>query len=90
MSKHLHLKRFEEVRHYYLIPYDNVDEIKSLIKTDSEIFTVSTDKVNEFLISKGFRYTGIFNTDFYEQVDLGGWLLEVHGIQPIALGMFGM
>ncbi len=86
----MHLKRFEEVRHFYFVPYENVQEVKDLVKQDSEIFATSNQRVNEFLTSKNFRYTGIFSTSFYEQKEFDGWLLEVHAMQPVALGMFGL
>lgn len=90
----MYLKRYEEFRHYYLIPYENIDKVKLKIKdpetSGSEIYIPSTILVNDFLISKGIHYTTILSVKLYEQKEMNGWLLEVHGIQPIALGMFGM
>jgi hypothetical protein len=87
----MYLKRFEEIRHYFLIPYENIDELKLKIKTpDTDYFIPSITLVNDFLISKGFHFTEIISVNLYERVQLNGWFLEVHGIQPIALGMFGI
>lgn len=87
----MHLKRFEEFRHYFLIKYENIEEVKLKIKDpESEPYTPSAALVNQFLISKGFNYTAIISVDLYEQKEMNGWLLEVHGIKSIDLGMFGM